>query len=70
MAAGTAVLRLLERCDALRRPERFDKVLLDPPRTGADAAIPQLPLAGVRRIVYVSCHPATLARDASQEASP
>jgi 23S rRNA (uracil1939-C5)-methyltransferase len=42
----------------------FDKLLLDPPRTGADAAIPQLPLAGVRRIVYVSCHPGSLARDA------
>jgi 23S rRNA (uracil1939-C5)-methyltransferase len=42
----------------------FDKILLDPPRTGADAAIPQLPLDGVRRIVYVSCHPGSLARDA------
>ena len=42
----------------------FDKLLLDPPRTGADAAIPQLPLAGVKRIVYVSCHPGSLARDA------
>jgi 23S rRNA (uracil1939-C5)-methyltransferase len=42
----------------------FDKLLLDPPRTGADAAIPQLPLDGVRRIVYVSCHPGSLARDA------
>jgi len=44
--------------------EGFDKLLLDPPRTGADAAIPQLPLAQVRRIVYVSCHPGSLARDA------
>jgi 23S rRNA (uracil1939-C5)-methyltransferase len=42
----------------------FDKLLLDPPRTGADAAIPQLPLEPVRRIVYVSCHPGSLARDA------
>lgn len=42
----------------------FDKLLLDPPRTGADACIPQLPLEGVRRIVYVSCHPGSLARDA------
>jgi 23S rRNA (uracil1939-C5)-methyltransferase len=42
----------------------FDKMLLDPPRTGADATIPQLPLAGVGRIVYVSCHPGSLARDA------
>lgn len=44
--------------------EGFDKLLLDPPRTGADAAIPQLPLAQVKRIVYVSCHPGSLARDA------
>ncbi|MCI1709412.1 MAG: 23S rRNA (uracil(1939)-C(5))-methyltransferase RlmD [Chiayiivirga sp.] len=42
----------------------FDKLLLDPPRTGADAAIGQLPLEGVGRIVYVSCHPGSLARDA------
>jgi 23S rRNA (uracil1939-C5)-methyltransferase len=42
----------------------FDKLLLDPPRTGADATIPQLPLEHVRRIVYVSCHPGSLARDA------
>lgn len=42
----------------------FDKLLLDPPRSGADVALAQLPLKGVSRIVYVSCHPATLARDA------
>ena len=42
----------------------FNKLLLDPPRSGADAVIPQLPLEGVQRIVYVSCHPASLARDA------
>lgn len=44
--------------------EGFDKLLLDPPRTGADACIPQLPLEKVGRIVYVSCHPGSLARDA------
>jgi len=42
----------------------FDKLLLDPPRTGADATIAQLPLGSVQRIVYVSCHPGSLARDA------
>lgn len=42
----------------------FDKLLLDPPRSGADAVLRQLPMEGLRRIVYVSCHPASLARDA------
>ena len=44
--------------------EGFDALLLDPPRTGADATIPQLPLESIGRIVYVSCHPGSLARDA------
>ena len=42
----------------------FNKLLLDPPRSGADAVLAQLPLRGVERIVYVSCHPGSLARDA------
>ncbi|HET8818131.1 MAG TPA: 23S rRNA (uracil(1939)-C(5))-methyltransferase RlmD [Xanthomonadaceae bacterium] len=42
----------------------FDRLLLDPPRSGADAVLKQLPLEGLRRIVYVSCHPGSLARDA------
>jgi 23S rRNA (uracil1939-C5)-methyltransferase len=42
----------------------FDRLLLDPPRSGADAVLKQLPLKGLKRIVYVSCHPASLARDA------
>jgi 23S rRNA (uracil1939-C5)-methyltransferase len=42
----------------------FDKLLLDPPRSGADVVLKQLPLNGLRRIVYVSCHPGSLARDA------
>jgi len=45
--------------------ESFDLILLDPPRTGADGVIQQLPTRGVRRIVYVSCHPGSLARDAA-----
>jgi 23S rRNA (uracil1939-C5)-methyltransferase len=42
----------------------FDKLLLDPPRAGAAEVLAQLPLKGIRRIVYVSCHTGSLARDA------
>lgn len=42
----------------------WDLVLLDPPRAGAEAIVEGWPRRGVRRVVYVSCHPASLARDA------
>ena len=45
---------------------RYDKVLLDPPRSGAAEIIRQLNWNGVDRIAYVSCNPATLARDAGE----
>lgn len=44
--------------------EHWDVVVLDPPRTGAEAPIAEMHRSRPRRIVYVSCHPATLARDA------
>ena len=45
--------------------QSFNKVLLDPPRSGAFEILEHLPRLGVERIVYVSCYPGTLARDAA-----
>ena len=42
----------------------YNKVLLDPPRSGAQEIIEQLDPERVEKLVYVSCNPATLARDA------
>ncbi len=50
--------------DLLQRLPRLDKLLLDPPRDGAAALIQALGLQAPRRLLYVSCNPATLARDA------
>jgi 23S rRNA (uracil1939-C5)-methyltransferase len=44
----------------------YDKVLLDPPRSGAAAVIDVLGNIRPSRIVYVSCHPGSLARDAGR----
>ncbi len=51
--------------DALLALGRFERMLIDPPRDGAVALVQALVAAPPHRIVYVSCNPATLARDAS-----
>ncbi|MEE4185168.1 MAG: 23S rRNA (uracil(1939)-C(5))-methyltransferase RlmD [Gammaproteobacteria bacterium] len=45
---------------------RFDAVLLDPPRAGAREVLAAISATGAQRIVYVSCHPGSLARDAGE----
>jgi 23S rRNA (uracil1939-C5)-methyltransferase len=46
-----------------RRNERFSKVVLDPPRAGAKGIDRDLTALNAQTILYVSCNPATLARD-------
>ena len=60
----------VEHRDLYRRPldaralENFDAVVLDPPRAGAEEQAKALAASPVARIAYVSCNPATFARDA------
>lgn len=60
-----------ERRDLFRRPfdakelQAFDAVLLNPPRAGAQEQMAALAASGPGKIVYISCAPASFARDAS-----
>lgn len=51
--------------DSLAALGHLDKMLIDPPREGAVAVVKALGACAPQRIVYVSCNPATLARDAA-----
>ena len=42
----------------------YNKILIDPPRNGAKEVISHLQFGEIEKLVYVSCNPATLARDA------
>lgn len=59
-----------ERRDLFRRPllpgelNKFDTIVLDPPRAGAAAQIEQIAKSKAARVIYVSCNPASFARDA------
>ena len=60
---SVANLQEVESVQALEKLP-FNKILLDPPRDGALAVVEGMGKLNPERIVYVSCHPATLARDA------
>ena len=50
--------------DAPWAVRKYDRVLLDPPRAGAREVLPVVGGCGAGRVVYISCHPGSLARDA------
>ncbi|MEX0976028.1 MAG: 23S rRNA (uracil(1939)-C(5))-methyltransferase RlmD [Woeseia sp.] len=77
-ARSNAALNGIDRCEflsadlaALSGHEAWlragwDRVLLDPPRSGAAELVGHLKMIAAPRLVYVSCHPGTLARDAGR----
>jgi 23S rRNA (uracil1939-C5)-methyltransferase len=52
-------------CDRAPWPDGdYHKILLDPPRSGAQELLPWIAASKVNRVLYISCNPETLARDA------
>lgn len=51
--------------DATWLSQRFDKICIDPPRSGAPGLMPLLPKLNAQKILYVACEPRTLATDAA-----
>ncbi|MGB5865993.1 MAG: class I SAM-dependent RNA methyltransferase [Sulfitobacter sp.] len=68
MAKGLKTVTHVAR-DLYRRPllpdefKKFDAVVVDPPRSGAEAQTAELVRSDIKRIAYVSCNPVTFARD-------
>jgi 23S rRNA (uracil1939-C5)-methyltransferase len=55
---------LFEDCSSMKwAQQKYDRILLDPARSGAKEIIEYLPKLGAHTVVYVSCNPSTLARD-------
>ena len=50
---------------AYNSKEPVDLVLLDPPRNGAAGVMPWIAKTKAKQIIYISCHPATMIRDAA-----
>jgi 23S rRNA (uracil1939-C5)-methyltransferase len=71
MAKGLKTVTHVTR-DLYRRPllpdefVKYDAVVMDPPRNGAEAQTAELVRSKIKRVAYVSCNPVTFARDAAQ----
>ncbi|WP_298858902.1 RsmD family RNA methyltransferase [uncultured Sulfitobacter sp.] len=71
MAKGLKTVTHVAR-DLYRRPllpdefKKYDAVVMDPPRNGAEAQTAELLRSDIKRVAYVSCNPVTFARDVSQ----
>src|SRR3546814_9921225 len=70
LANRARALVATEHRDLFRRPlvpaelNRFGAIILDPPRAGAEEQVKQLAASAAPVIAYVSCNPASFARDA------